>query len=349
VPKKLKVGVVGTGSIARGCHIPAYQALDTATLVAGADIDAEARRAAKEDSGVPLVYDSCRAMLKAHPELDLISVCTNNSAHKGPTIECLNAGCDVLVEKPIAMNAREGLAMVKAAKKNGRRLMVGVNTRFANKTQALKRLLDEGVLGDVYAAKAIATRRRGIPSWGKFSSKKDSGGGPLIDIGIHCLDLAMHLMGYPKPITVSGTVYAKFGHKKPEDMIDWRWDPKKFSVEDYSSALVRFDNGASLLLEASWASNIDEDIFNVEILGDKGGCSWNPAKIYTSQAGVLLNTELVRVPGNQSHAEEIKLYIEAILKNKPTPAPAEEVLESQKVLDAIYKSAAAGKEVKITG
>ncbi len=343
--KTLKVGIIGVGGIARGAHIPGYKALDNVALVAGADIDAKARKAAREECGIPNVYDTYEEMLEKQPDLDLVSVCTGNRMHKDPTIAALKAGCHVLVEKPIAMNAQDGQAMVDAARKHKRRLMVGVNCRFDAKSQALKRLIDDGALGEVYAAKAIATRRRGIPSWGVFSQKAESGGGPLIDIGVHCLDLAMYLMGYPKPLAVSGSTYAKFGKNPPEDMIDWRWDPRKFSVEDYASAFVRLENRACLTLEASWASNIDHDVFNVEIMGDKGGCTWNPCKMYSSRAGVLINLEPVRMPEVRSHSEEIRRYVDAILNDKETPAPAEQVLETQRILDGIYASSEQNREV----
>src|SRR5207247_455321 len=206
----------------------------------------------------------------------------------------------VLVEKPLAMNAREGQEMVAAAKKSGKKLQVGFMTRFSGQAQALKRFIDAGDMGEIYYARAQALRRRGIPGWGVFIEKDKQGGGPLIDIGVHILDLTLFLMGHPTPTHVSGITYAKFG--KRDDVLGLRgqWDPKKFTVEDFAVGFVRFDNGATLTLESSFVANMEEqDRCTTQLFGTEGCCQYSPVKIYVDKNATRTHREPAFLPNRR--------------------------------------------------
>jgi len=347
--RKIRVGIIGSGGIAQACHMPAYQALAGVELHAVADINPQAARAAAEKFSVPHVFTDYRDLV-AMPEIDVVSVCTPNAFHKGPTIAALKAGKHVLVEKPIAVNAAEGRAMLRAAKRAGKLLMVGLNNRFAATTQALKRAIDGGALGEIYFAEAVATRRRGIPGWGGFTEKDKSGGGALVDIGVHILDLSLYLMGYPKPASVSGVVAAKFGPRTDLPRVEggWAWDPKNFSVDDFGVGFVRFENGTALVLKASWAGNIGDPAFTCTLWGTEGGCRSDPIGIFTQAHGSLIDITPVELPRVKSHWVEVERFIEAVRKGRPSPIPAEEALVTQQILDAIYRSSELGREVKLS-
>ena len=345
--KPIKVGIIGAGGIAQGAHMPGYQKVPGVEMVAVADVKKATAKQAAERFNIPTVLTDWRDLV-AMKEIDAVSVCTPNAFHKEPTVAALQAGKHVLVEKPIAMNAKEGEEMIAAARKAGRILMVGLNNRFRGDVQAIRRAIDAKALGEIYYAEAVCTRRRGIPGWGVFIEKAMSGGGALVDIGVHALDLTLHLMGYPKPVSVSGCAFSKLGarRRKAPAGVGY-WNPAKFDVDDLGVGIVRFADGACLFLKASWAANIAEGAFNSVLVGTEGGCELSPLQIYREQYGSLVNITPVSLPQTNSHAEEIRLFVEAIRQGKPSPVPAEEALVTQKILDGVYESTVTGSEVKI--
>ena len=237
--KKLGIGIIGSGGIAQNAHMPGYAAVpDLCKIVAVADVNADAAKVAAEKFNVKHVFSDYKKLLEMD-EVDAVSVCTPNYLHHEPTIKAFQAGKHVLCEKPIAMNAREAAEMVAAGRKAKKKFMVGYNLRFAPTNQLLKKYIDAGDLGEIYFARAQALRRRGIPGWGVFIDKSKQGGGPLIDIGVHILDLTLWLLGHPKPVAASGQTYAKFG--KRSDIVGFmgQWDYKNFTVEDFAIGLIR--------------------------------------------------------------------------------------------------------------
>ena len=207
------IALIGAGGIAQGAHLPAYKKLESegkVRIIALADIVESTAKAAAEKFDVPRIFSDYREMLLLK-EIDAIDVCTPNYVHKQPVLDAFAAGKHVLCEKPIALNAIEGSEMVAAGRKAGKKFQVGLNNRFNSGPLAIKRFIDDGKLGDIYYARAHALRRRGIPGWGVFTQKDKQGGGPLIDIGVHILDLSLWLMGHPKPVSVTGKTYTKFG------------------------------------------------------------------------------------------------------------------------------------------
>jgi predicted dehydrogenase len=354
--KKLRIGIIGTGGIANQVHIPGYLRLADrdVEIAALCDIKPEALKSTLEKQ--PLAkdiptYARFSDMLRGE-KLDAVSVCTPNNAHRPATIAALEAGCDVLCEKPIAKTAKEAEAMVKAARRTRRKLQIGQHQRFQIQSQAVKRAIDAGMLGEIYYARAQSLRRREVPGWGNFISKEIQGGGPMVDIGVHILDLCLFLMGFPKPLSVTGCAYTKFGRRKDLVNLWGNWDPKDYTVEDFAAGFVRFANGATLTIEASFAANVEKPVFQASLLGTEGGAEVFPPKIFSEEAGTLWDRtpyglEPPRDQKHPAHFREIELFIEAICENKPVPVPGEECLITQKIIDAIYKSAETGREVRI--
>ena len=259
--KPIGIGVIGTGGIAQAVHLPAYKKLQDegkVKIVALCDIKPGKLAEANAKFGPAQTYADYKELL-ANPEVDAVDVCTPNFMHMPPVVDALAAGKHVLCEKPIALNSKQGQQMVEAAQKAGRKFQVGLNMRFGAGPQAIKRLLDAGKFGEIYYARAQALRRRGVPMWGVFTEKDKQGGGPLIDIGVHILDMSLWLMGHPKPVAVSGTAVTKFGHRSGHvNLFGKPWDPNNFTVEDFASGYVKFENGASLVLESSFVLNLDQ-------------------------------------------------------------------------------------------
>jgi predicted dehydrogenase len=347
--KKTGVAVIGSGGIARGAHLPGYKACADlgVKIVACSDINPDTAKQAAEQFDIPHVFTDYKKMLEMD-EIDAVSVCTPNFLHMQPTIDALEAGKHVLVEKPLAINTTEGRAMADAAARTGKKLQVGFMTRFQSPAQALKRFITGGEMGDIYFARAQAMRRRGIPGWGVFTQKDKQGGGPLIDIGVHILDLTLWLMGHPKPVLCSGQTYAKFGPREGVLGLMGQWDPKIFTVEDFAVGLVRFENGATLVLESSFCANQEQrDVFNTELFGTEGGCSYNPCKMFFEKHKTLIDATPAFLPQVKAHEAELKAFVTAIQEDTPVPVTAEEALMTTQIIDAIYASTEAGREVAV--
>ncbi|NLV74872.1 MAG: Gfo/Idh/MocA family oxidoreductase [Chloroflexi bacterium] len=340
----LRIGIIGSGSIARNAHMPGYRAQPEVEVVAACDVvPGRAAEFAKE-FGIAKAYDSYAEMLKKE-KLDAVSVCTPNVSHHDATIAALEAGCHVLCEKPIAMNLAEAREMVEMARKKKLVLQVGLNWRFTAEAQLLKKMIDAGELGEIYYGEATYMRRRGIPGWGVFTQKEMQGGGALIDIGVHTLDHTLWLMGNPKPVTVTGAAFTKFG--KRDDVVNpWgKWDPDKFNVDDLGVGMVRFENGAALYLRASWAANIEKDFSETRILGTEGGAFLRPLRIFKQMYGMLADIVPSSLAEVKPHAEEIRHFVACVRGECDMIVVPEQVLDVQAILDAIYLSSDTGREV----
>jgi predicted dehydrogenase len=345
---KTKVALIGTGSICQSVHIPAYKKHPDAEIVAICDINEETLGKVGDDLDIDkkFRFTDYNKLLKID-DIDLVDVCTPNFAHMDPTIKALDSGKNVMCEKPIALNAKEGQKMVDAEQRSGKKLMIAYCWRWNSGAQALKRFVDAGQMGEIYYARVQALRRRGVPNWGVFTDKKKQGGGPLIDIGCHALDLTLHLMGHPKPILASGMSCTKFGTKKGTFGSWGPWDYDNYTVEDFAAGFIRFDNGATLVLESSFCANIENDVFNTSLMGTEGGASLSPLKMYREENETLIDVSPVMLKNVGTHEAEIYAYIDAIRNDKPSPVPGEQGLMVAKILDAIYLSSEKGKEVPI--
>jgi len=342
--RTVRVGIIGAGNIAASAHVPGYRATPDVEIAAVCDVVPGKAAAFAAEHGIPAAYQSHAEMI-AREKLDAVSVCTPNVAHKQTTIDALEAGLHVLCEKPIAMNLAEGEAMVAAARKAGKTLQIGLHWRFTAEAQVLKRFAVSGDLGDIYYGEATYWRRRGIPGWGVFTQKALQGGGALIDIGVHTLDHTMWLMGNPRPVSVAGATYAAFGKRSDVVSIWAPWDPQKFDVDDTAIAFVRFDSGATLLLRASWAANIEKAYGETRILGTRGGATMSPLRIYSEAHGALVDITPVNLPEVKPHVEEVKHFISCVRDGTTCLVDPTQVLDVQAVIDAVYESAASGHEV----
>lgn len=349
--KRLRVGVVGLGM--GKAHIEGWKEHPQVDVVAIADPDAKRLAEIGDKYAIEGRHASLEAML-AVERLDAVSIVTPNKLHKEQTLAALAAGCHVLCEKPMAMSAAEGREMLEAAKAAERRLMINFSYRFSAQSRALKAQVDAGVFGDFYFGRSVWHRRRGMPglTWtqmgGWFSTKALSGGGPLIDLGVHRLDLALWLMGYPKPTWVMGASYDPIARAAADKA------GRTYDVEDLAAAFIRFDNGATLALEASWAANIQEaELMETRLLGTKAGLLQKnlnegyvfDAHIFSEQDGAQFDTHL-KAPAAKAPSA-MHDYADAILNDRPHPAPGEQGLRVMEILDAIYESARSGAPVKL--
>ena len=350
--KKLKIGIIGSGGIAQGCHMRGYAAIpEQCEIVAVCDVNPETAKSAAEKFNVPNVHTDYKELL-ANAEIDADSVATPNKYHKQPTIDALNAGKHVLCEKPLGMNAEECREMCQAAAKTGKILQVGLQSRFTGPLRFMKDYIANGSMGDIYYARAQALRRRGVPAWGVFIDKEQQGGGPLIDIGVHILDMTLFMMGYPKPVSASGKTWDTLG-KNPDLFNYWgTYDRDKFTVEDFAVGLIKFDNGAVVMLESSFMGNQEpREIMQSQLFGTKAGAivspyaSETPVKIFTEQNQQLFDLVPANIPHvESSHSAEVAAFVDAIQNNKPSPVPGENGLILNAIFDALYKSSETGKE-----
>jgi len=276
--KKIRIGIVGCGFIANGKHLPSMARFADVEVVAFCDLIIEKAQASAQRFGAPdaLVCTDYRDLLK-RDDIDAIHVCTPNSSHAEITVAALKAGKHVMCEKPMAKTAAQAKEMLDAYKSTGKLLTIGYQNRFRDDSQLIKRLCDNGDLGDIYLGKAFATRRRGVPTWGVFMDKEKQGGGPLIDLGTHALDLTLWMMQNYEPETVLGSTFNKIGKMGSPANSMGPWDPAKYEVEDSAFGLVRMKNGATIFLEASWAINMVVSNEAMTMLcGTKGGADMFP-------------------------------------------------------------------------
>jgi predicted dehydrogenase len=254
----------------------------------------------------------------------------------------------VLCEKPIAMNWAEGKEMVDAAHSADRVLMVGLNSRFSSEAQVLKRYIEAGELGEIYYAEATMMRERGIPGYGVFVRKAYQGGGALIDIGVHVLDQTMWLMGNPKPVAVMGATYAAFGHRAELVSLGPHWDSERFDVDDMGIGMVRFANGATLILRVTWAAYIAKYLEEQRLLGTEGGAFKSPLQIYREAHGTLTDITPTHLPEvKRTHDAEIEHFLACVRGERECMVVPEQVLDVQAVLDAIYTSSETGREIRL--
>jgi predicted dehydrogenase len=347
----LNIAVIGLGM--GQSHINGYKNCPNASVAAICDTNDKRLADAAQKFAIPAdrCYTDWKKLLSEAKKLGLsgVSVALPNFLHAPVTLAAFGAGLHVLCEKPMAMSARQAKAMLDASRKSRKKLMINFSYRFTEQSQALKRYVDGGSLGDIYFGRTVWHRRRGLPGLGGwFGIKEFSGGGPIIDLGVHRLDLVMWLMGNPRPLTVSGSTFGVVGPRLAKEQ------GKKFDVEDLGCALIRFDNGATIILEASWAGLSEKAEDQVtQLWATRGGIIQRnindayqyEARVYTESHGTLWETRLQQTttPTPSACGE----FIDAILENREPSASGQHGLDVQNILDAIYKSSATGKEIKI--
>ena len=352
--RKVKIGIIGVGAIG-SVHADAYAKVSDADVVALCDIDPATLKAKSARHGVALTYGNYHDLL-ANPEIEAVSVCVPNDLHAPIAIDALKAGKHVLLEKPMCLNADLGRQIVAARDAAGKLLQMGMVRRQCAEAEVIRPLIAEGKLGKVYQINIKQIRRRGIPGLGGwFTTKARSGGGGVIDIAVHSLDLALYLTGLWNPTAVSAKTYSKFGSpiKDYHYVSMWAGPPKPegvFDVDDYATGFIRFGAEATLTFQVAWACNsTPED--SIEIIGDKGG-----VKIGSSAKGVTLLTEYDNRPADivldynancDGFQKEAEKFVKAVQGEGEVPATAEEGVVLMRILDAIYKSSETNREVAV--
>jgi predicted dehydrogenase len=342
----LNIGIIGAGGIGRH-YVNMFRKVPGTRVIAAADVSKKAlAETAKMDSAIRCLSDY-RELLKIR-EVDAVVVCTPNKLHVEPTVSALASGRPVLVEKPMAMNAAEAARMCKAAQKARRLLMIAFQWRFSPAAQMIRKALDAGKLGRILYVRCQALRRRGIPSWGVFGQKHMQGGGPMIDIGVHNLEMAHYMIGRPAPVSAVGSCYTYIGNRKPEALAPWGgWDYKTYTVEDLAVGMLKFRNGATLVIESSFAAHIEKDVWNVTVMGEKGGATFDPPALHLDDAGYMFNCTPSHVGNWDGFQRKVEHFVDCVRKGVKCDAPGEDGLVVQKMLDAIYQSAEKGKPVAI--
>lgn len=348
----IRAGVIGLGW-AGETHLQSYLQVSGVEVVAIADPRTEHTAALGKKYNIPYTYSDPDELI-ARDDLDVISVATPNYLHAPLTIAAIKNGKHVLCEKPIARNTAEGEAMVRAAIEHGRVLKIAFNHRRRGDVQTLKRLVDEGALGHIYHGKATWMRRSGIPGMGGwFTTKEMAGGGPLIDLGVHVLDMALYLMGEPKVVSVTAATYAELGPRGRGSRGD-TIDSTKYEVEDLGTAFIRLENGVTLLLEASWAVyGRQEEDFGVILYGNEGGAELlitphdpQTLRFFNDTAGVPAVT-LPKTLRGEGHLAVVREFITAIREGNWKEHVGRDGLRRAQIIEACYRSAAEGREIAV--
>ena len=364
--RKLKIGIIGTGWIAES-HIESYLQMPDVEIVAAADwIDGKAEKFMKRYGveGVHFYHDH-KALIDNEPELDAVSVCTFNTQHAAPTIYALEHGVNVLLEKPFTVTLDEAVEVMRAEKKSGKLLSIGFQPRGDENMKMIKKIVESGVLGDIYYIQTGGGRRRGIPN-STFIEKSTGGIGAMGDIGCYSLDMVLNAIGYPKPLTVTGYTSNFFGtnpmYQYPDANHTAEENAKRFSVEDFAAAFIRLEGGIILDFRIAWAMHVDTPGDTI-IMGKKAALRipstdcWNGTvggemTLYTDVAGAQTETKIpiIKTEGKVFEGlfyKKIRSFLDAIKEGKPAPVPSSQILYNQAIIDGIVKSAELGREIEI--
>lgn len=357
--RDVNVAVVGCGGIANGKHLPALANFENVHIVAFCDIIVERAKEAAEKYGEKQarVYESYAELMEKEKEnVEIVYVLTPNKSHSPISCLAMETGYHVMCEKPMAKDVAGAQKMLETAKKTGKKLSIGYQNRFSTQHQYLKKVCENGELGEIYYAEALALRRRAVPTWGVFLNEEEQGGGPLIDIGTHSLDLVLYFMDNYEPEMVVGTTYKKLGSKENAANAWGSWDPKKFTVEDSAFGFIRFKNGATVVLKSSWALNIADPIeASVLLCGTEGGADEfdglringeKYSKTYMDRPDVnLAGVAFYDGAAEKAQDVEAQSWLAHVLEDAPLVTKPEQALVVTKILAAIYESAETGKPV----
>jgi predicted dehydrogenase len=354
--KSVRIGIIGSGGIA-GAHVKAYKKMQDVEVVAVADVIPGKADAfiQKFDLQGAIGFDDYKRLLEL--DLDGVSICTPNHSHHSVSIDSLQTDKHVLVEKPMAVTLEQAAEMVRVAKKAEKILTIGFQPRYDPNMKELKKILQSGELGKIYYIQTGGGRRRGMPR-GTFISKELAGAGALADIGCYSLDMALHALGYPKPLTVSAFASNYFG-TNPK----YHPESDRFEVEDFGVALVRLEGGIALNFKISWAMHMDS-LGPTLFLGTDAGLKVTPAGsgpwsgVWDGGIGSITlfhdilghHTESpIPVQNHQIDIfyEKVRDFVVAIQEGKEAPIPGEQIVINQAIIDGILRSAAIGKEVEI--
>ena len=353
----VRVGIIGCGGIAKSKHMPSLSKLKNVKMVAFCDIIEERALAARERFGTPdcAVYTDYKKLLE-DKTIDVVHVLTPNRSHSFITVDALEAGKHVMCEKPMAINSVEAKKMLDAANRTGKKLTIGYQTRNRADAVYLKKLVEDGIFGDIYYAKATAIRRRAVPTWGVFLNEYEQGGGPLIDIGTHALDLTLYMLDNYKPKYCVGTTYHKLSQGSLEHQGNpWgSWDPEKFTVEDSAFGFIVMENGATINLESSWALNVADPreavtsfcgtlagadmIDGLRINGVAHNAQYEMKPNLTAKGAAFFDGR----KGEEPAEREARLWIDSIINDRSPLVLPEQAFVVTQILEGIYTSAKTG-------
>ncbi|MFI8687568.1 Gfo/Idh/MocA family protein [Rossellomorea sp. NPDC077527] len=346
----VRIGLVGLGSIAESTHVVHLKSSIHAVLTAVVDVDADRARAISKTYGVEHYFQKVEDMLQK-VELDAVMICTPNRTHIPIARKCAEKGIHVFMEKPIGTDLEEVKSYLQFAKERNVMTMVGMTHRFRRDAQILKAYADKGAFGNLYYAKAKLFRRRGTPK-GWFTDKALAGGGAMMDIGVHVLDLAWWLMGMPEVQSITGKTMTGLGNYETKYTTSWKSSNRQlnkknvFDVEDFGAAWIRFKNGVVLSLEIAWAVNGEEDEgIKIELIGDRGGAALSPFTIFTEEDGLLSKQHPI-YEENLPFKDEIEHFIECVKNGSWPLIDGEDGYEVLKLLKGIYDSSEQGKEIR---
>lgn len=348
----IRIGIIGAGAIG-AVHAQTFGKVEGAEVAAIADAYLPLAEQRAQEYGIDTVHETPQQLLE-NEAIDAVIVCVPNKFHAELAIEALKRGKHVLLEKPMSINSETARTIVEQAGQSGKVLMMSHQMRWTGLNRAVKAQIESGAVGRIYNAKTGWLRKKGIPGWGSWFTRMDqSGGGPLIDIGVHMLDLTLYLMGNPKPVSVYGSTYAEFGPKR-EGIGTWgtpNWDGY-YDVEDLASALIKLDNGATLSLDVSWAAHsagLSEEPF-VHLMGTEGGVSvvGSTGKYVTHKDGEVVESELAPLEGEEERVLMGSHFIECIREGKQPITSGLSGYTINRILDAIYESSRTGNEVKLS-
>lgn len=349
---RIRLGVIGAGNIGN-VHIQEFSKLqEQCEITAVTDTYLPMAESRAKQYGIPKV-SATPAELIASPDVDAVIIGVPNLYHAPLAVQAMEAGKHVLIEKPMGLNAESARNILRTQEKTGMTLMVGHQMRWEWLPLQVKQQVESGALGHIYTAKAGWFRRKGIPGWGTwFTRMEESGGGPLIDIGVHMLDLSLHLMGNPKPVAVSGATYAEFGPNK-KGIGTWgkpNWEGY-YDVEDLATALIRMEDGSTLTLEVSWAVHMDTDNTPfIHLMGSEGGAALrgNRGKFLTEKFDLPMETELVAPANDEGGRSRLsRHFLECLTEGKTPLTSVMSGFTNNLILDAIYESSRTGNEVKL--
>lgn len=353
--KPVRLGLIGCGGICRGVHVPAYRKDSRVEVVALCDIVPDRTARLVRDAFPAAQACTDYRELLARPDIDAVDICTPNHLHSEIAIAAFQAGKHVMCEKPDATDPVKAEAMKAAAEQAGKLLMVMRNNRFTDASKMARRFIEAGKMGEVYAARCGWQRRRGIPGRGGwFTTRALSGGGPLIDLGVHMIDLAIWLMGNPRPVAVSGNTYCKFAdNQTSSDSANAQFGDRvadgTFDVEDLAMGQIRFENGALLQIEFSWASNVKTETRFVELRGTKAGLEWRDGalEIFGESDGQLVDLKPSGLIIDGGHARNLTNFIDVLLGQAEPCFQPQQGVDMIRILDALYRSARSGAEVRL--
>lgn len=349
--KQLNVSVIGVGSIS-DFHLKSYEKNAAVHLYGVYDFSLARAQEKADQYGIEKVFNSIEELL-ADPKVDAVSICTWNNTHAKYAMAALENDKHVLVEKPLSMTYEEALEIQKVAQKSNKVFQVGFVRRFGTNTTILKKFIDNNTLGTIYFAKATCLRRIGNPG-GWFADKEKSGGGPLIDLGVHIIDICWYLMGRPKVKRIVGHTYHHLGNRSNIENLSFYktadYDATKNSVEDMANALITFENGASLLVDVSYTLHAAKDELSVKLYGTNGGAELEPELKIVSEANntiVNMHPQVDYLTFDFEHAfeTEVNAFVKCCLEGKMSEAPVEDGVEIMKILEGVYESARLGKEI----